>query len=196
VCDDDSVRRASLTRAISSVAVAIAMLAACSSEAGTEIDRESVTTPTTGTGAGSSTTASSTAATEPSTTLGDSEDTGKSELADGRHFGYWETFEIGDTVAFGEFDLAYFLSGTEAEKAAADHGDDFSNDYYVVNDNPKLRTLIVDGHADVIVVDWDHCCGSKPSTVADLAVERRKESGFWVTIEDGAVTKIEEQYVP
>jgi hypothetical protein len=135
-------------------------------------------------------------ATEPSTTLGNSDDTGKSELADGRHYGFWKTLEIGDTVAFGEFDLAYFLTGTEAEKAAASHGDDLSNDYYVVNDNTRLRTLIVNGDAEVTVVDWDNCCGTKPSNVADLAVDRRESSGFWVTIENGAVTKIEEQYVP
>jgi hypothetical protein len=166
--------------------------AACSSDG--KVSAGSTTTSTT-TLATTSTT-SATDATEPSTTLGNSDDTGKSELGDGRHFGYWNTFEIGDTVAFGEFDLAYFLSGAEAEKAAADHGDDFSNDYYVVNDNLKLRTLIASGDAEVIVVDWDHCCTSKPSTVADFAVDRRKGSGFWVTIENGTVTKIEEQYVP
>jgi hypothetical protein len=32
--------------------------------------------------------------------------------------------------------------------------------------------------------------------VADFAVDRHVGSGFWVTIEDGIVTEIEEQFVP
>jgi len=36
-----------------------------------------------------------------------------------------------------------FLTGTAATKAAVAHGDTAENDYYVVNDNPKLRTFPV-----------------------------------------------------
>ena len=40
------------------------------------------------------------------------------------------------------FDLAYFLTGDAANQAAAEHGDEtpVPNDYYIVNDNPSLRT--------------------------------------------------------
>ena len=133
--------------------------------------------------------------TEPPTPAEDGDDTGRSELEDGRHFGYWRSFEIGDTVATGEFDLAYFLSGDEAEKAAAAKGDEVTNDYYIVNDNPRLRTLFARGDTKVVVLVGD---GAKTTTsnVADFAVERNRDAGFWVTIEDGIVTSIEEQYQP
>jgi hypothetical protein len=173
------------------VVIALAV-AACGSDGGDAADSTTTTDAP-------STTTTATAGptpTEPSTTLLDADDSGRSELEDGRHFGYWDSFEIGDTIAFGEFDLAYFLTGPEADQAATAHGDDPELDYYVVNENPKLRTLIAHGDTEVVVVDWDHCCGSIPSNVADLAVERRDTSGFWVTITNGIVTKIEEQYVP
>ena len=36
----------------------------------------------------------------------------------------------------------------------------------------------------------------RPSNVADFAVDRAEDAGFWVTIEDGIVTEIEQQFVP
>ena len=144
----------------------------------------------------SSTAAPGPSPTEPSTQLGDSDQTGKSELADGRHFGFWKTFEIGDTIAFGEFDLAYFLTGGEAEAAAAAKGETVENDYFIVNDNTRLRTLIVGGDAVVRVLADIGGPALEPSNVADFAVDRHQASGFWVTIADGLVTGIEEQYVP
>lgn len=140
-------------------------------------------------------TIASTVTTEPAA-LGDSDDTGKSELEDGRHFGYWDTFEIGDTIAFGEFDLAYFLTGAEAEQAAAERGDEVNNDYYIVNDNPKLRTLIARGDTEVLVLASQGSPDQVASNVADFAVDRHENAGFWVTIDAGIVTKIEEQYQP
>lgn len=134
--------------------------------------------------------------TEPAAELGDSDHTGKSELADGRHFGYWRTFEVGDTTAFGEFDLAYFLSGVEAEAAAAANGETVENDYFIVNDNTKLRTLIVKGKAKVRVLVGGGGAELESSNVADFAVDRHPASGFWVTIVGGEVNEIEEQYVP
>jgi hypothetical protein len=122
-------------------------------------------------------------------------DPGRSELEDGRHFGFWRSFEIGDTTAVGDFDLASFLTGAEAEAAAAERGDEVNNDYYVVNDNPRLRTLVARGDTVVRVLD-----GGEPdlreTNVADFAVERTEEAGFWVTVEDGIVTEIEQQFVP
>ena len=128
--------------------------------------------------------------------IGDSMDTGVSELEDGRHFGYWQSFEIGDTVAFGEFDLAYFLTGAEAEAAAAERGEIVENDYYIVNENPKLRTLIAHGDTQVTVLANQGGPDSVATNVADFAVDRHESSGFWVTIVNGIVTSIEEQFVP
>ena len=154
------------------------------------------TASTTSTSAGSEVTTTAPPDTVEPPDIGDSMDTGLSELEDGRHFGYWTTFEIGDTVAFGEFDLAYFLTGAEAEAAAAERGETVENDYFIVNENPKLRTLIAHGDTKVTVLANQGGPDSVETNVADFAVDRHETSGFWVTIVDGIVTSIEEQFVP
>ena len=82
-----------------------------------------------------------------------------------------------------------------AEEAAAERGDEVNNDYYIVNDNPRLRTLVARGDTVVRVLD-----GGEPdlreTNVADFAVERSAGAGLWVTVEDGIVTEIEQQFVP
>ena len=153
-----------------------------------------ISTTTTTTTTATTTTAAPTV-TEPTDDMGNSDDPGVSELADGRHFGFWSSFVIGDVSAVGEFDLAYFLTGAEAEAAAAERSDEVDNDYYIVNDNPKLRTLIAKGDTEVRVLAGGGA-DLEPTNVADFAVERHPESGFWVTVESGIVTAIEEQYVP
>jgi hypothetical protein len=189
-------------------AVVLSGLGAC----GDDGDTPSASTPATATtdtsGAGSSTTAAPTTATtgatpstsppatEPTDDLPDSIESGRSELEDGRHFGFWRSFEIGDTVAFGEFDLAFFLTGAQAEAAAAERGDEVNNDYYVVNDNPRLRTLVARGDTEVLVLASVGGPAAVSTNVADFAVDRHEGSGFFVTIEDGIVTRIEEQFVP
>jgi hypothetical protein len=173
----------------------LATLGACGGGGGDEAANEdgavTTTAPTTTT-----TPSTTTTTTEPVKDLPSADDSGKSELPDGRHFGYWKTFEIGDTIAFGEFDLASFLTGKEAEAAAAKKGDEVPNDYYIVNDNPKLRTVLAKGNAEVLVLADDRGPDPQKSNVADFAVDRHKDAGFWITIKDGFVTKIEEQYQP
>jgi hypothetical protein len=206
-------RRRVVVASVVWAALAVAPLAGCGDD---DDDDDEGATPTTAsapattsstaappTTASPSTTAPSTTAppttaggaTEEPSELGDSDDTGRSELEDGRHFGFWETFEIGDTIAYGEFDLAQLLTGAAAEAAAAERGDEVNNDYYIVNDNPRLRTLIAEGDTVVQVLE-----GGTPdlidTNVADFAVERSPDAGFWVTIEDGIVTEIEQQFVP
>ena len=62
-------------------------------------------------------------------------------LQDGRHFGYVRAVDVDAGTI--EFDLAYFLSGKEANAAyhAAGGTGPVPNDHFVVNDNPMLRTL-------------------------------------------------------
>jgi hypothetical protein len=133
------------------------------------------------------------------------------ELEDGRHFGFIESVDV-DGLAL-EFDLAYFLTGEEANAAAEEHGDEVPvpNDYYIVNDNPKLRTLGVAPNLEIVLYDWDRCCdetiegsleglaeainGGEPVTV-DGHLYQGPLSPYWLTVEGGAVTRIEEQYLP
>jgi hypothetical protein len=191
-------RRSRGVVAVVALTVVVSVAAGCGDDDDPTLSTTSTTAASTTTS--ESTTTSTTEAgsptpTEPTTDLPDSMDSGKSELEDGRHFGYWDTFEIGDTVAFGEFDLAYFLTGDEAEAAAAEDGAEVTNDYYIVNDNPKLRTLIARGDTEVTVLTGNGA-ESQRSNVADFAVDRHPQAGFWVTIEDGIVVAIEEQYQP
>lgn len=187
-------------------AVAVAVVVLASAGCGGDDDEETATAPSTTatTAAGASTSVPATTAppttdgapaTEEPDDLAESDEAGRSELEDGRHFGFWSAFEIGDTIAFGEFDLASFLVGAEAEAAAAQRGDEVDNDYYIVNDNPLLRTLVARGDTEVQVLEGGEP-DLRPSNVADFAVERAEDAGFWVTIEDGIVTEIEQQFVP
>jgi hypothetical protein len=110
-------------------------------------------------------------------------------------------------------DLAYFLTGDEATAAAEAHGDEAPppNDYYIVNDNPKLRHLELSSKLELVLLDWNQCCdqtfrgdlddyaaainGGAPVTVGDR-VYQGTLSPHWLTVEDGTVTRIEEQFLP
>ena len=106
------------------------------------------------------------------------------------------------------FDLAYFLTGDEANQAAAEHGDEtpVPNDYYIVNDNPRLRTLALAPDVEILFIDWSRCCEPVPGELGPFARSFEKHAGdspyqgdtvpYWLTMEDGVVVKIEQQYLP
>jgi hypothetical protein len=138
------------------------------------------------------------------------------DLEDGRHFAasIVAVATSPDGGGILEFDLASFLTGEEATEAAREHGDEAPppNDYYIVNDNPRLRTLAIATDADIRVLDWNRCCdvfvGLDVDAFADLmarpggAIEidgvlyTGTASTYWLTLEGGVVTGIEEQYLP
>jgi uncharacterized membrane protein len=91
--------------------------------------------------------------------------------------------------------FALLLTGAEAEAAAADRGHDLDTDYFIVNDSTTTRTVIVPGDADVQVLAGG---GAEltGTNVADFEADRNPERGVWITIADGLVTAIEEQYLP
>jgi hypothetical protein len=132
-----------------------------------------------------------------------------SELEDGRHFGYIESFDLEALPGSVVFDLAYLLTGEEANQAAAEDGYEtpVPNDYYVINDNPRLRTLVVSPDVTIRLVDWGHSLGLvsadprrfQESFALDeypLGTYKGKFSPYWLTIKDGVVVTIEEQYQP
>lgn len=68
----------------------------------------------------------------------------KAQLEDGRHFGLVKRVDV--KAPSLTFDLAYFLTGAEADKAAREHGvigPSEHIDFLIVNDNPRLCTLPV-----------------------------------------------------
>lgn len=133
------------------------------------------------------------------------------ELEDGRHFGFVRSVDAEGSALI--LDLAYFLTGEEASQAAAEHGDEVPppNDYYIVNDNERLRTLTLSPDLRILLLDWERCCDEtllatledfaaaidapEPITIDDH-VYYGSSSQYWLTVEDGVVTTIEEQYLP
>jgi hypothetical protein len=144
---------------------------------------------------------------EPTESAGPSE-TPAPELEDGRHFGFIRSIDVAAQTM--RFDLAYFLTGDEANQAAAEHGDEVPvpNDYYIVNDNPRLRTLAIAPDAEVWVIDWTACCDLVPGEIQPFvdafatrhhpwdALYQGSQAPYWLTVEDGVVVKIEVQYLP
>lgn len=130
------------------------------------------------------------------------------QLEDGRHFGSIRSIDVEAQTM--RFDLAYFLTGEQANEAAAEHGDEVPvpNDYYIVNDNPRLRTLDVDPGVEVWVIDWADCCDLVEGEIQPFvdafetrrhpwdALYQGREAPYWITVEDGAIVKIEVQYLP
>jgi len=123
---------------------------------------------------------------------------GTTELPDGEWFGY-----VGDVTATDlTFDLACWFSGPAAEQAAAEDGQESPppNDYYVRNVNATVRTVPAAAGAEV---EWlpntgDPTTATTVDYVTWLAERESRDfqPGVWLTVADGMVTFVEEQYVP
>ena len=132
-------------------------------------------------------------------------------LADGTYFGFVKSIDTGsDAMAF---DLACFYTGDEANEQAAQRGDEVPvpNDVYIVNDNTTIRDVPVDPSTELLLIDWNECCETSPGAELDafasaigeqdfVEIGGRRYAGslspYWVTIENGQVVLIEEQFLP
>jgi hypothetical protein len=178
-------------------------------------DEPSVTAPTSPTG----TTGPST---EPTGPTGSTGTTGSSNpgcsgtpapatLADGTHFGFLESIDVGSGVS--GFDLACFYTGDEANEQAAARGDEVPvpNDVYIVNDNPSTRDVPVDPSVELLLIDWNACCETSPGAQLDALASALGEQDFveidgfrhaggvspyWITIEECRIVGIKEQFLP
>ena len=128
-------------------------------------------------------------------------------LADGRHAAYLTRLDVGGRTL--TFDKIEFLTGDAAKKAYLRENpgetDGPPNDYMIVNDNPLVRTLPISDAATITIVDLtDGVLASKDTELAALPAYFASEKGgkqlwhnpFWLTIKNGQITKIEEQYLP
>jgi hypothetical protein len=105
-------------------------------------------------------------------------------------------------------DYAQFLTGSAAAAAATAHGDESPppNDYYIVNDNPKLRTFKLASPVKITVLGWGgtDSTAKKDITAAQFASvlppasadPHYAEAPYWITITGSAVVKIEQVYLP
>jgi len=124
------------------------------------------------------------------------------------------TFVKNVTVSGGKTevvaDYAQYLTGTAAAASASAHGDESPppNDYYIANDNKKLRTLPVKSGIKVTLTALDDGTSDPEGYKVSLAkwagyyAAPTEDSGgitggpYWFTITDGVVTAITEQYTP
>lgn len=129
-----------------------------------------------------------------------------SGFEDGRHFVLGERVEPGDVLVA---DLGYFFIGDEANEAAAEHGVEtpVPNDYYIQNDNPKLRRVPISPEATVRYIPTESCCDLQPwdlqtwidAVNGDVQTDMMGEMDYawwWIAVRDGQVVAIEQQYVP
>jgi hypothetical protein len=153
-----------------------------------------------------------TASASPSTTTESPTAEASPVIEDGRNFAFIKSVDPSADPPTITYDLAYFLTGDAATKAAKDHGDEAPppNDYYIVNDNPRLRTVALATGARLVLLDWKQCCDSTfDGDLGDFAkafdsgefttgghTYKGNLSAYWLVAKAGAVVKIQEQYLP
>lgn len=105
-------------------------------------------------------------------------------------------------------DYAQLLTGDDAIAAATAQGGESPppNDYYIVNDNTKLRDLAVDHELSVKVVSRSDGMVSGGYTmpfgewydvlIGMSATNYVKDAPYWITVKDGTIIAIEEQFLP
>jgi hypothetical protein len=190
---------------ILALASVLLLLAACSGD-GADETTTTVSTVTSTTGSPDTTNpAPATTSTSPVTTStgagldpeGSGCTPGTEDLPDGLWYGVADSIDA-DGIGF---DLACWFSGDAASAAAAEDGEESPppNDYYVRNQNTQVRELPVDGATTVTWYPSGDPNDDVTGTFEDWAVfldERGFTLGVWVTVEDGVVSGIEEQWVP
>jgi hypothetical protein len=129
------------------------------------------------------------------------------------HFGYIRSVSTAGPTATLAFDEAEFLTGEEAQQAAEEDGkvpagESVPNDYYVRNPDKSTVTLRVATDAEITARRCSLCRKGRPGNVEDFLGSfmktgqtyadpyRGAESQYWLTIEDGTVVAIDEQYLP
>jgi hypothetical protein len=146
------------------------------------------------------------ASASPSSSPSASPSTDPNALPPGRNFAYAKQADgPGRTLTL---DLAYYYTGQEAADQAKAHGDESPppNGYYIVNDNPKLRTVPVSSGVVVRYIPENRCCALKAGTWDGFAaaVDGSPAAGYpnmdytpwWVTVVDGEIVRIQQQFLP
>ena len=130
------------------------------------------------------------------------------DLSDGTYFVQLTDVQGGEEgPLLLKYDVALFLTGEAANQAAADRGLEtpVPNDYVIVNDNPKQRLTPLAGTYSVKYIP----AGGSDPVKAHMAqfyewmgetnqtdLPPKDTSWWWITIADGEVTNIRQQYLP
>ena len=133
--------------------------------------------------------------------------------APAEQFGYIRSISTAGPAATLAFDRAEFLTGKEAQKAAVEDGvippgQPVPNDYYIRNPDKTTQTIPIASDARITAKRCPICRNGKPGEIGPFLASfskgrqtyadpyRGKYSLYWLTIEDGRVVAIDEQYVP
>jgi hypothetical protein len=121
-------------------------------------------------------------------------------------FGFLRSWTAKGGTIYLRFDRAILLTGTAADDASAAHGGEspVPNDYYIQNDNPRLRDLAVVDQARVIgSQQLTGSPGPNPSSLRSLlnflseGSPQVAATPFHLTYDaNGLVVRVQEQYVP
>jgi hypothetical protein len=129
------------------------------------------------------------------------------------HFGYINSVSTAGPAATLAFDEAQFLTGDAAQKAAEEDGavapgEPVPNDYYIRNPDKTTRPLRIANDATITAERCPPCRNGRPGELGAFLAAfmkdrqtfadpyRGKYSLYWLTIKDGEVAAIDEQYVP
>jgi hypothetical protein len=124
----------------------------------------------------------------------------------GRDFGFIRSWTAKTGTFYLRFDRAVLLTGKAADAASAAHGGEspVPNDYYIQNDNPRLREVAIVDQATVIgSQQLTGSPGPNPSSLKALLTfvanggPQAKATPFHLTYNDnGLVVRVREQYLP
>jgi hypothetical protein len=129
------------------------------------------------------------------------------------HFGYIRSVSTAGPAATLAFDEAEFLTGDAAQKAAEQDGvvapgEKVPNDYYIRNRDQTTQTLRIANAAKITAKRCPLCRHGRDGQLDPFLASfmkarqtfadpyRGKYSLYWLTIRDGEVAAIDEQYVP
>ena len=129
------------------------------------------------------------------------------------HFGYIRSVSTAGPAATLAFDEAEFLTGDAAQKAAEEDGvvapgETVPNDYYIRNRDQTTQTLRIANDAKITAKRCPLCRHGRDGELDPFLASfmkgrqtfadpyRGKYSLYWLTIRDGEVAAIDEQYVP
>ena len=129
------------------------------------------------------------------------------------HFGYIRSVSSAGPAVTLAFDEAAFLTGKEAQRAAEEDGtvepgEPVPNDYYIRNPDKATKTYPIANDVQITAKRCPLCRHGKPGELGPFlasfmkgrqtyaAPYRGKYALYWLTIEDGRVVAIDEQYVP
>ena len=131
-----------------------------------------------------------------------------------KEFGYIKKVTEKSGKDFLVIDYAQWLTDKAASKAATEdgfiaRGQEVENDYYIRNNNPKLRTFEIDPSVKITMKTWkmDQTGQVGPKSItlaqfkniytsADSNSEVLTGAPYWIELKNNKVTSITEQYIP